>query len=87
MATVRWASITTRRRLGPLTDALEGKLLHAAKAGVLAGLASRAIRRPWAGHAASALFLAAGLAFRLAWVQAGRRSALDDDAVAANARR
>jgi hypothetical protein len=87
MSTELVLSQVNERRLGPLSDALEGKLLRAAKAGVLAGLASRAIRRPWAGHAASALFLAAGLGFRLAWVQAGRRSALDDGAVAANARR
>jgi formate-dependent nitrite reductase membrane component NrfD len=87
MSTELVLSHLNERRLGPLKEALEGNLLRAAKAGVAAGLASRAIRRPWAGHAASALFLAAGLAFRLAWVQAGRRSARDDEAVAKNARR
>jgi DMSO reductase anchor subunit len=87
MSTELVLSAINERRLGPLADALEGNLLRAAKAGVAAGLASRAIRKPWAGHAASALFLAAGLAFRLAWVKAGRRSARDDEAVAANARR
>jgi DMSO reductase anchor subunit len=87
MGTELVLSQVNERRLGPLKEALEGRLLRAAKAGVTAGLASRAIRKPWAGHAASALFLTAGLAFRLAWVRAGRRSALDHEAVAANARR
>jgi DMSO reductase anchor subunit len=86
MSTELVLSFVNERRLGPLAEALEGPLLRAAEAGALAGLASRAIRRPWAGHAASGLFLAAGLAFRLAWVKAGRRSARDDAAVAANAR-
>jgi hypothetical protein len=80
-------SAVNERRLGPLSHAVEGKLLRAAKAATVAGLASRAVRRPEAGHAASGLFLAAGLAFRFAWVRAGRRSALDHEAVAANARR
>jgi formate-dependent nitrite reductase membrane component NrfD len=80
-------SAVNERRLGPLKRALEGKLLRAAQALTLAGLASRAVRRPEAGHAASGLFLAAGLAFRFAWVRAGRRSALDHEAVAADARR
>ena len=80
-------SAINERRLGGLAEAVEGKLLRGAKAGVALGLASRAVRRPAAGHVASALFLAAGLAFRFAWVRAGRKSALDHEAVAANARR
>jgi formate-dependent nitrite reductase membrane component NrfD len=39
-----------------------------------------------AGHAASALYLAAGLLFRYAWVEAGPVSARDDHAVAEMAR-
>jgi hypothetical protein len=37
---------------------------------------------PWLHHTASALYLTAGLLFRLAWVEAGKTSAADDRAVA-----
>ena len=53
-----------------------------------AGLALRFARSrgPWVHHAASALYLAAGLAFRYAWVGAGRQSAGHDEVVAQMAR-
>jgi DMSO reductase anchor subunit len=87
-------SEVNERRLGRLGHALEhgrpGQLLKLARGGVMAGLALRALGRrggPVLEHAASALFLAAGLAFRFAWVGAGRPSAQDDEAVAITARR
>jgi len=87
-------SEVNERRLGRLGQALEhgrpGRLLRLARGGVVAGLALRALGRrggPVPEHAASALFLAAGLAFRFAWVGAGRASAEDHEAVALAARR
>jgi hypothetical protein len=53
------------------------------------GLALRLLRKragPWTHDAASVLYLAGGLAFRYAWVDAGRESATDDAAVAGMAR-
>ena len=86
-------SAVNERRLGSLGDALEhgrpGTLLRLAKWGVRAGLASRLAGRrggPQVQHVASVLFLLAGLAFRFAWVGAGRTSAADDEAVALTAR-
>jgi hypothetical protein len=87
-------STINERRLGPLGDALErdraGHLFRAAKWGVRAGLALR-FARGHAGvaahHVASALYLASGLAFRYAWVEAGKVSAGDDRHVAAMGRR
>ena len=77
------------RRLGEIGDALErgraGKLFKFAKWSVRTGLALRALR-PRIGadvhHVASGLYMAGGLAFRYAWVAAGRDSATDDRAVA-----
>jgi hypothetical protein len=78
------------RRLGPLASGLAegrpGKLFRTAKGAVRAGLALRLARKrggPWTHHAASLLYLAAGLLFRYAWVGAGKRSAREDRAVAA----
>jgi hypothetical protein len=84
-------STANERRLGALAKPLEegraGRLFQGAKAAVAAGLALRASRRQGlADNAASALFLGAGLAFRYAWVAAGRTSAADDEAVARAAR-
>jgi hypothetical protein len=80
-------------RLG-LAEALRsgrpGRLFKGARWAVLFGLALRGARRrggPWTHHVASVLYLAAGLAFRFAWVGAGRTSAADHEAVALNARR
>jgi formate-dependent nitrite reductase membrane component NrfD len=83
-------SVINERRLGPLAAGLEvgrpGKLFKAAKWAVRAGLALQLARRPAAQHAASALYLAAGLMFRYAWVGAGPLSARDDRVVAEMAR-
>jgi hypothetical protein len=86
-------SSVNERRLGRFGEALRegrpGKLFRLAKWSVRAGLALRLARgraAPWASHAGSGLFLLGGLAFRFAWVGAGRNSARDDEAVAASAR-
>jgi hypothetical protein len=82
-------SSVNEKRLGRLARSLEegrpGKLFQAAKWLVRIGLALR-FARPryggWVHHLASVLYLLAGLAFRFAWVGAGRTSALDHEAVA-----
>ena len=86
-------SAANERRLGSLARALEegppGRLYRAGKLGTRAGVALRLLRRwlgPRSDHVPSALFLAAGLAFRYAWVGAGPPSAADDEAVARMAR-
>ena len=87
-------SAANERRLGRLAAALEagrpGAVHRIATWAVRAGLALRVAGRrggPWADHLASVLFLAAGLAYRFAWVGAGRTSAHDHQAVAETARR
>jgi hypothetical protein len=82
-------SVINERRLGPLAGGLEtgrpGTLFTAAKWAARTGLALRFARKPLGPgihHVASALYLAAGLMFRYAWVGAGRHSARDDRAVA-----
>ena len=86
-------SSVNERRLGRLGESLEegppGKLFQLAKWGVRAGLALRLARRrggPSVHHLASVLYIVSGLAFRFAWVGAGRTSARDDEAVARAAR-
>jgi len=87
-------STVNERCLGSVGDALErdrpGTLFRLAKWAVRSGLALRLAHR-WGGppveHAASVLFLLAGLAFRFAWVGAGRASAADHEAGASAARR
>ena len=86
-------SSVNERRLGPLADALEegraGRLFRFAKWAVRGGLALRVLRGRGgvaAHHVASAAYLAAGLAFRYAWVEAGKASAANDDHVALMAR-
>jgi hypothetical protein len=86
-------STLNEKRLGRLGEALEqgrpGQLFGLAKWGVRTGLALRLARRrggPWTHHVASVLYILSGLAFRFAWVGAGRSSATDDDAVARAAR-
>jgi formate-dependent nitrite reductase membrane component NrfD len=85
-------SVVNERRLGPLARSLNagrpGKIFKAAKWSARAGLATLLARRraPALQHAASALYLAAGLLFRYAWVTAGPASARDDRAVAEMAR-
>lgn len=82
------------RRLGSLGDALEegepGRLFNLARGGVLAGLVLRLLGARGGSapqHASSGLFMAAAMAYRFAWVGAGRASAGDDEAVARTARR
>ena len=87
-------STVLERRLGRVGQALgEGaanRLFEIGKYSVRAGIASRLFsgRRygTAASHTASALFLLGGLAFRYAWVHAGRASTHDDEAVALTAR-
>jgi Polysulphide reductase, NrfD len=91
MAAELGLSVINERRLGPLAAGLEvgrpGKLFKAAKWAVRAGLALQLVRRhPAHQHVASALYLAAGLLFRYAWVGAGPLSARDDRMVAEMAR-
>jgi hypothetical protein len=85
-------SKVNERRLGREGLVLEhgraGRLFRGAEGAVLTGLALRVARRrlgPGAHHAASVLYLAAGLAFRYAWVEAGKASARDEETVAAAA--
>ena len=86
-------SAVNERHAGASADALvrgrAGRTYRAAQALVLLGLATRlgpAARRPRLGDLASFAYLAGGLAFRFAWVQAGRASAADDRAAAEAAR-
>ena len=85
-------STLNEKRLGRLAESLAqgrpGALFRFAKWAVRVGLALRLARGrgPVVHHVASVLYLAAGLAFRMAWVGAGRTSASDDEAVARMAR-
>ena len=87
-------STLNERRLGRAGEALShgtpGRLSRAAKALVGVGLVlpriARGRTRRRAQNLASVLYLAGGLAFRFAWVEAGKASARDDDAVALMAR-
>ena len=78
------------RRLGDAAEALRrgrpGLYFRTAKSLVAFGLSLRLVARrtgPREHELASFMYLAAGLAFRFAWVYAGRASATDDAAVAA----
>jgi hypothetical protein len=82
-------SSLNERRLGRLGLALDqgraNGLFEFAKWSVRAGLGLRFARGrggPWTHHVASALYLLGGLSFRFAWVEAGKISARDDEAVA-----
>jgi cytochrome b len=79
------SSINERRLAESLDEGLErNRLFKVAKWSVRAGLA---LRLSGHGHrVTSGLFLAGGLAFRYAWVGAGRESARDDRVVAEMAR-
>jgi hypothetical protein len=80
-------SVVNERRLGRLGEPLKrSRWTKAAKWLVRAGLGLQLTRRRELEHAASAVYLAAGLAFRYAWVTVGPVSARDDGAVAATAR-
>lgn len=88
-----------RRRLGVAGKALDsgrnGLMVRTAErallAGALAKLIVRLLRlrsaRPLVDSMASAVYLGAGLAVRIAWVEAGRASATHDQAAAAQGRR
>jgi len=87
-------SIVNERRLGPLASGLHegrpGKQFKLAKWLVRGGLTLRFARKPLGPgihHLASAMYLAAGLLFRYAWVGAGRESARHDEVVAEMARK
>lgn len=72
-----------------MTEGRPGLLFRFARSAVTTGLLLRFARRrlgPRAHHVASGLYLAGGLAFRYAWVEAGKASARDDMAVARMAR-
>ena len=81
------------RRLGDTAEALArgrpGLCFRTAKSLVALGLALRLVARrtgPREHELASYMYLAAGLAFRLGWVYAGKASATNDAAVAAMGR-
>jgi formate-dependent nitrite reductase membrane component NrfD len=87
-------STINERRLGRASEALShgtpARLSRAAKTLVSVGLALPLVargraRRP-AQNMASVLYLAGGLVYRFAWVEGGRASARDDEAVALMAR-
>jgi Polysulphide reductase, NrfD len=89
MASELVLSSVNERRLGRLGLALDegpaNRLFEFAKWSVRGGLALRFARKrggPWVHHLASALYLLGGLSFRFAWVEAGKTSARDDEAVA-----
>ncbi len=87
-------STLNERRLGRAGEALAhgrpGRLMRTAKtlvaSGLLLSLGARGSARRSAQNVASVLYLAGGLAFRFGWVEAGKASAHDDEAVALMAR-
>jgi len=87
-------STVNARRLGRagqvLSEGKPGRIFRTAKwlAGTGLALNLLGVRRrgPLRQHVASVLYLAGGLAFRYAWVEAGKASARDDEAVALMAR-
>ena len=87
-------SMVNERRLGRagqvLSEGRPGRLFRTAKwlagTGVALNLLGAQRTRPLGQHAASVLYLAGGLAFRFAWIEAGKASARDDEAVALMAR-
>lgn len=93
MLTELGLSTLNERRVADVALAMRqgrpGTLFRLARGAVTAGLLLRFVRRPvgpWAHHVASGLYLAGGLTFRYAWVEAGKASARDDLAVARTAR-
>jgi formate-dependent nitrite reductase membrane component NrfD len=87
-------STVNERRLGRAGEVLSRgtprRLFRAAKGlvgvGLVLPLVARGRSRRPAQNVASVLYLAGGLAFRFAWVEAGKASARDDEAVALMAR-
>jgi formate-dependent nitrite reductase membrane component NrfD len=93
MLTELGLSTLNERRLqhaaGAMKSGRPGLLFRLARGAVTAGLLLHFARRPLgprAHHVASVLYLGGGLAFRYAWVEAGKASARDDMAVARMAR-
>lgn len=93
MAAELLLSELNRERLGSLASDLEDGAgavwFRRAQWLARAGLSARLIRKRWGGPAeqfASFCFLGAALCFRFAWVESGRSSAVDDEAVARMAR-
>lgn len=94
MLTELTLSMVNERRLlhtgRVMREGRPGLLFRLARAAVTAGLLLRFARRrggPWTHHVASVLYLVGGLGFRYAWMEAGKASARDDEAVAWMARR
>jgi formate-dependent nitrite reductase membrane component NrfD len=95
IATELVLSAVNKRRLGPagkaLSEGTPGRLFRAANTLAATGLALNLLgpRRTKAigQQVASVLYLASGLAFRFGWIEAGKASAHDDEAVALTARR
>ena len=87
-------STVNERRLGRagqvLSEGRPGRLFRAGKSLAAAGIALNLLGVRRVGvvgqHVASVLYLAGGLAFRFAWVGAGKASAHDHEAVALTAR-
>jgi formate-dependent nitrite reductase membrane component NrfD len=87
-------SAVNKRRLGRagkvLSEGTPGRLFRAAESLAATGVALNLLgprrTKVLGQHVASFLYLAAGLAFRFAWVEAGAASARDDEAVALMAR-
>jgi formate-dependent nitrite reductase membrane component NrfD len=87
-------STVNERRLGRagrvLSEGTAGRLVRVAQGLVVTGVALNLLGRRRVGtlgqNAASVLYLAGGLAFRFAWLEAGRASARDDEGVALMAR-
>ena len=87
-------SAVNQRRLGragkALSEGAPGRLFRAAEALAATGVALNLLgprrTKVLGQHLASFLYLAAGLAFRFAWTEAGTASARDDEAVALMAR-
>jgi hypothetical protein len=94
MLTELTLSSVNERRLGRtgrvLSAGRPGRLVRAAKWLARTGIALNLLGARRAGarsqHVASVAYLAAGLAFRAAWIDAGKASARDDEAVALMAR-
>jgi formate-dependent nitrite reductase membrane component NrfD len=94
MTTELLLSYVNQRRLGRagqvLSEGRPGRLFRAAEllavTGVVLNLLGPSRTKAGGQNVASVLYLAAGLAFRFAWVEAGGASARDDEAVALTAR-
>jgi hypothetical protein len=87
-------SSRAERKLGrigrPLREGFPGRCFEVARWATRAGLAVRASGRragPVGDHAPSVLFALAALAYRFGWVEAGKASARDEEAIIEMARR